>query len=46
MIAKALSNIIVSNQGLVNAAEAKIIEVGKNKVQEEVLSKLPNPADL
>ena len=46
MIARALSNIIVSNQGLVNAAETKIIEAGKNKVQEEVLSKLPNPADL
>ena len=46
MIAKALSNIIISNQGFVNEAENKIIEAGKNKVQEEVLSKLPNPTDL
>ncbi len=46
MISKAIGNILISNQGLVNAAEAKIIEAGKNKVQEEVLSKLPNPADL
>ena len=46
MISKAIGNILISNQGLVNAAETKIIEAGKNKVQEEVLSKLPNPADL
>ena len=46
MISKAIGNILISNQGLVNAAEAKIVEAGKNKVQEEVLSKLPNPADL
>jgi pyruvate/2-oxoglutarate dehydrogenase complex dihydrolipoamide acyltransferase (E2) component len=46
MISKAIGNILISNQGLVNAAEAKIKEAGKNKVQEEVLSKLPNPADL
>jgi len=46
MISKAIGNILISNQGLVNAAEAKIIEAGKNKVQEEALKRAPNIADL
>lgn len=46
MISKAIGNILISNQGLVNAAEAKIVEAGKNKVQEEALKRAPNISDL
>ena len=46
MISKAISNILVSNQGFVNQAKTKIIEAGKNKVQEEALKRAPNISDL